>query len=282
MKIGPYEVFTLETGRFALDGGAMFGVVPKTLWNRAIPADDLNRIPLALRTLLLVGAGRVILVDTGIGDKFPARQQDMFAIDLTQSNLLTSLASHGLQPADITDVILTHLHFDHAGGATRRVGDKLVPTFPNARYWAQQRNWDWAQNPTDKDRASYLKENFDPLMQHGQLTLLQGQCEILPGVSAWLSDGHTMGQQLIRVHDQTHSLIYCADIIPTSAHLGVPWVMGYDLQPLVTMDEKRRLLDQAAAEDWVIVFEHDPYMDACRVVAGEKGVILKESLSLGL
>lgn len=286
MQIGPYRVHSLETGRFALDGGAMFGVVPKTLWNRSHPADDLNRITLALRILLLIGNGRVILIDTGIGHKFSPRHQEMYAIDLESSNLRLSLAAHGLSAADVTDVILTHLHFDHAGGATELSDGKPVPAFPNATYHVQQRNWDWANHPSDKDRASYLKENFLPLQQHGQLRLLQGgltdqaEHEILPGISAWLSDGHTIGQQLVKVSDGTQSVVYCADIIPTASHLSLPYIMGYDLQPLLTLEEKRRLLTQAADEKWVIVFEHDPYMSACTVTQGEKGIVLKEPVEL--
>ncbi|MEZ0370489.1 MAG: MBL fold metallo-hydrolase, partial [Candidatus Sericytochromatia bacterium] len=174
MKIGPYQVHTLETGRFALDGGAMFGVIPKTLWSRKHPADALNRIELALRILLLVGDDRVILVDTGIGSKFPDKYAQMYAIDLTVANLEASLAAHDLSPADVTDVVLTHLHFDHAGGATLLRDGLPVPAFPNAVYWTQQRNWDWAQSQNERDRASYLKENFAPLRAQDQLRLLQG------------------------------------------------------------------------------------------------------------
>lgn len=295
MKIGSYEVCSLETGGFALDGGAMFGVIPKALWQRKIPADDENRIPLALRVLLLVGEGRVILVDTGLGDKFPPRQQAMYAID-PELSLAKALAAHDLSPADVSDVILTHLHFDHAGGATIRQGEGFAPAFANAVYHVQQRNWDWAHDPSEKDRASYLPENFACLAGSGQLRLHQApapaafvpgkmaptapEIEILPGISAWLSDGHTIGQQLVRVHDPEQSLIYCADIIPTSAHLGLPWIMGYDLQPLLTMEEKRRLLQQAAEQGWIIVFEHDPYMPACTVRLGAKGVELAEPVTL--
>lgn len=276
VRIGAYDVHTLETGRFALDGGAMFGVIPKTLWSRKHPADELNRIDLALRILMLVGDRRVILVDTGIGNKFPPKHQEMYAIDLEQSNLIKSLAEHGLSPDDVTDVVLTHLHFDHAGGATKIDGDRPVPAFKNALYHTQQKNLDWANSRNERDRASYLPENYQPLLDNEQLRLLQGEGEILPGVSAWLSDGHTIGQQLVKVSDGQQSLIYCADIIPTASHLGLPFIMGYDLQPLLTMEEKRRLLKQAADEDWVIVFEHDPYMPGCRVQHGEKGVELRE------
>lgn len=278
MKIGPYEIHSLETGRFALDGGAMFGVVPKTIWNKKNPADELNRIEMALRIVLLKSHDKVILIDTGIGHKFGPKQHDMYAIDFESSNLKDSLKQHDLSFDDVTDVILTHLHFDHAGGATQVRDDKIVPTFKNATYYVQQKNWDWANHPSEKDRASYLKENFIPLMQAEQLTLLQGYTEILPGISTWLSDGHTIGQQLIRVQDQSENLIYCADIIPTSSHIGLPYIMGYDLQPLVTLEEKRRLLDQAASENWTLVFEHDPFMSACKVQQGERGVEFKSKV----
>lgn len=280
MKIGPYDVCALDTGTFALDGGAMFGVIPKSLWSRKHPADELNRISLALRVLLLVGDQRVILVDTGIGDKFAPRHAEMYAIDLQSSNLATSLAAHGLTAADVTDVILTHLHFDHAGGATRLSNGKPVPGFENATYWVQQRNWDWANQQNERDRASYLPENYLPLEAHGQIQFLQGEGEILPGIHAWLSDGHTMGQQLIRISDAQTTLLYCADIIPTSSHLGLPFIMGYDLQPLVTLEEKRRILQQAAVDDWIIVFEHDPFMPACKVMTTEKGFGIKEPVEL--
>ncbi len=275
MKIGPYEIHSLETGRFALDGGAMFGVVPKTVWNKKNPADELNRIEMALRILLLKSHDKIILIDTGIGHKFGPKHHDMYAIDFESSNLKKSLKQHDLSPDDVTDVILTHLHFDHAGGATEVQNDKIIPTFKNASYYVQQKNWDWANHPTEKDRASYLKENFIPLMQAEQLTLIDGHTEIFPGISTWLSDGHTIGQQLIRVHDQGDTLIYCADIVPTSSHIGLPYIMGYDLQPLVTLEEKRRLLDQASNENWTIVFEHDPFMPACKVQQGERGVEFK-------
>lgn len=277
MQIGDYQVHALEVGRFALDGGAMFGVVPRTIWERRNPPDALNRIPLALRILLLVSPQRVVLVDTGIGDKFAPRQQEMYAI-APGGGLDAALAGKGLTPADVTDVILTHLHFDHAGGATRYAGENLVPSFPAARYWVQRRNWDWAHSQNERDRASYLPENYAPLEAHGQLRLLDEGGEILPGIHAELSDGHTIGQQLIRVAAGGQQLLYAADILPTSSHLALPFIMGYDLQPLLTLEEKRRLLNQAAAENWLIVFEHDPQMAACRVRQGAKGVELAEAI----
>lgn len=281
MKIGGYDVFALETGRFALDGGAMFGVVPKVIWSKSNPADAQNRIELALRVLLLISADRVILVDTGIGDKFPPKFTEMYDIDHSRFSLVTSLQQHGLTPADVTDVVLTHLHFDHAGGATCREGEQIVPTFPQARYHVQRKNWEWAQNPTEKDRASYLPENFIPLHEHGQLHLVEGEQEILPGIFPWLSEGHTVGQQLIRVTGPEQTLIYCADIIPTATHIPIPFVMGYDLFPVTTMAEKKQILQQAVTDHWLIFFEHDPNMDACYVHMTDKGVRLAEAVLLG-
>lgn len=278
MLIGDYQVSTLETGRFALDGGAMFGVVPKVIWQKKHPADELNRIDLALRVVLLQGSGRVILIDTGIGDKFPEKQAHMYGIDQSQSNLLSSLAQAGLRPEDVTDVILTHLHFDHAGGATCLRDGRLSPTFPQARYWVQRENWDWALNPSEKDRASYLPENFLPLHESGQLHLLEGPGDIFPGIRARLSQGHTTGQQLIEIYSPEETAIYCADIIPTASHIAVPFVMGYDLRPLQTIAEKKDILADAQTGNWILIFEHDPHIAACRIQRGEKGLVAGEIL----
>lgn len=280
LKIGDYDVYALETGRFALDGGAMFGVVPKVIWNKKNPADDLNRIDLALRVLLLRSADRVILVDTGIGHKFPEKYQNIYGIDHDKYSLELALEQHGLTYDDVTDVILTHLHFDHAGGATKLEGDKVVPTFPNAQYYIQAKNLEWARNPTEKDKASYIPDDFEPLVEAGVLNVVDGAQEILPYIHAWTTDGHTIGQQLVLVKDDSEALIYCADIIPTSTHLSIPYVMGYDLQPMITMEEKKKILTQAADENWVVVFEHDPEMPACRVVQGPKGAVFKEAVAL--
>lgn len=280
MKIGDYQVCTLETGRFALDGGAMFGVVPKVIWEKLHPADASNRIQLALRVVLLQSEAKNILIDTGIGTKFPARQQEIFGIEQEHSNLNASLLQKGLRPEDITDVILTHLHFDHAGGATCYRDEQLQPTFPNARYWVQRANWDWALQPTEKDRASYLRENFIPLQEAGQLKLLDGPGDILPGIRARLSNGHTTGQQLIEIYDAENTAIYCADIIPTAAHIAIPYVMGYDLYPLTTMEEKKAILLDALAQNWILIFEHDPILSGCRVKQGKKGIEAGEAVAI--
>lgn len=289
MRIGKYQLNAVETGEFALDGGAMFGVVPRTLWERKLPPDDRNRIHLAVRALLVqelddggIPTGHNLLIDTGVGQKWDARMADIYGVDHSRLRIETSLAELELRLEDIGHVLLTHLHFDHAGGATRRDESRgLVPTFPNARYYVQQQNLDWAQNPTQKDRASYLKENFQPLLEAGVLETLDGPGEFWPGIELHMSNGHTTGMQLPRIHDSESSLIYCADIIPTAAHVPVPWVMAYDNEPLVTMAEKEALLARAVAEGWWIFFEHDPEAAMAKVVQGPKGYAAAERSQLG-
>ena len=282
MQIGRYRLSSIETGRFALDGGAMFGVVPKALWEKKIPADARNRIPMAVRTLLLeeLAGPRKILVDTGIGQKWDSKGQEIYGIDHGTLRLETSLAAKGLTPADISDVLLTHLHFDHAGGATRRVDGRLVPTFPRATYWVQRRNLAWAENPVEKDRASYLQENWKPLQEHGQLQVLDAAGEWLPGIELLLSDGHTQCMQLPHVHGPEGHLLYCADLIPTSAHVPVAWTMGYDNHPITVMEEKKRILERASAEGWTLFFEHDPYGPAATIEWTTKGYAVKARVEL--
>ena len=276
MRIGPYQLSSIETGWFALDGGAMFGVVPRALWQRHMEPDEVGRVKLALRALLIeeIEGKRKILVDTGIGQKWDAKGQQMFAIDHGELQLERSLAARGLRTSEITDVLLTHLHFDHAGGATKRgegADAATVPTFENATYYVQERNLEWAQNPTDKDRASYRKENFEPLLREGVLELLDGPGQWLPGIELILSDGHTRALQLPHVHGPEGHVMYCADIIPTSVHIKGPWVMAYDNFPLTTMDEKKLLLERARDEDWILFFEHDPFGPAAKVDEGSRG-----------
>lgn len=282
MRIGRYELHAIETGWFALDGGAMFGVVPKTLWEKKIPADERNRIGLAVRALLLVETGgtRRILVDTGVGQKWDAKMADIYGVDHSRLRLETSLAAHGLAASDITDVLLTHLHFDHAGGATTQVGGRIVPTFANATYWVQRRNLEWARDPNEKDRASYLHENWVALEEAGVLRLTDGPGEWLPGIELLLSEGHTRGMQLPLVRGPEGALLYCADLIPTAAHVPVPWHMGYDLYPVTVMEEKRAILERAVAEGWTLFFEHDPHGPAATVARTNKGYAPKERRTL--
>ncbi len=266
MKIGSYNVVSVETGRFALDGGAMFGVVPKTLWNRTNPADEKNRIDLALRSLLLYNDEKVILVDTGIGQKWAEKHKDIYKIDFTKHNIENSLKKFGFTKDDVTDVILTHLHFDHTGGSTfiDENGETQL-SFPNATHFINKRNWEHALNPTDRDRASFVKEDFFPIFEKGKLKIIEETSGIFENIEFVISDGHTIGMQLVKVSDKENTVIYCADLIPTSSHIPVPFVMGYDIQPLITVEEKKKVLAQAVNEDWILFFEHDPIGEACKV-----------------
>jgi glyoxylase-like metal-dependent hydrolase (beta-lactamase superfamily II) len=280
MTIGGYRVHAIETGRFGLDGGAMFGVVPKVLWERSDPADQRNRIDMAARALLLVGNGRVILVDTGNGDKMPEKLREIYKIETGGPTLRSSLDVLGIRPGDVTDVILTHLHFDHAGGATVREGGRLTPAFPNARYYVQREHWEAALSPTERDQASFFRDDFLPLHEQGVLHFTDGDGEILPGISVEVFYGHTTALQCPVISDGKDTLIYCADLVPLSAHVQLPWIMAYDLRPLVTLEEKRRTLARAAAERWVLFLEHDPRVAAARIAHGEKGYVVQERVTL--
>lgn len=235
----------------------MFGAVPKPLWERTNPPDEKNRIKLALRPLLVITPTARVLIDTGIGDKFDAKFAERFRVEKTDT-LINSLARAGFKPEDITVVILTHLHFDHCGGSTRIVNGKPVPTFPRARYIIQETEWQEALNPNRRSRASYLPENFLPIQESGQLELVNGSKEILPGIELIHTGGHTKGMQVVRLKSEGKTGIFWADVIPTRGHIPVPYIMGYDLFPLESMEQKERLLNQAIAEGWISFLEHDP------------------------
>lgn len=292
LTIGEYRVHAVPTGLFGLDGGAMFGTVPKVLWEKSNPPDSHNRIAMEARALLLQskekvsgrekalqggnGRPRVVMIDTGIGgdfvekygEKLGPKFAEMYALDQGATSLQSSLKRLGLTTADVTDVILTHLHFDHAGASTSWREGKLVPTFENAQYYVQRANLETARNANRRERASYFGANFEPLIEAGVLKILDGPIQnLLPGISVAVSDGHTTGQQYVRISDGTTTLYYCGDVIPTSSHVRLPWVMGYDLRPLDLIDEKAKLLEQAARESAYLFFEHDPYLDATQVVA---------------
>ncbi len=278
-RLGRFRLHSVSDGTFALDGGAMFGIVPKPLWEKQFPADERNRIRLALRCLLIEDGERRILVDDGIGSKWSPKEIDRYGIDQSQSSLDRGLASLGLSRESITDVILTHLHFDHAGGTTVRRPDGTVAlAFPKATYHLQRRNWDWARAPTERDAGSYLRENFEALERSGRLRLWEGEGELSLGIRLVPSDGHTIGLQLVRIETEEGTLVYCADLVPTAAHLKASWIMGYDLQPLVCLEEKRALLGRAAAEGLILFFEHDPRFAACRVAPGERGEVVQGEL----
>ncbi|MEW6062282.1 MAG: MBL fold metallo-hydrolase, partial [Bacteroidota bacterium] len=264
--------------RFALDGGAMFGVVPWVFWSKTNPPDERQRITLAARCLLIQGEGRTILVDTGNGNKWNDKLKDIYRLDNSKFTLEDSLAKSGVKPEEVTDVILTHLHFDHCGGSTKIVDSKLVPTFPNATYYVQKAHWEAAQNPTDRDRASFMKDDFQLLHQREMLKFVDGEQEIFPGISVIVCNGHTTAQQLPKISDGTNTLLYACDLVPTTSHLPFPYIMGYDLRPLVTLEEKKRILPQAEKEGWMLFFEHDPETVAVKLQKTEKGYGIKEKL----
>ncbi len=271
MTLAGYQIDLVEAGRLRLDGGAMFGIVPRPLWERRIPPDDRNRIPLAMRGLLLRGHGRTLLVDTGLGHKSDAKFESIYGVDHQHSTLVGSLAALGVTPGEVTDVILTHLHFDHAGGATVRHADgSLGLTFPQARHHVQRAHWAWAHT-SPRESASFLAENLDPLEASGQLELRDGDDAPFPGVSLHVVDGHTTGQQLVRVSDGERSVLHAADLVPTAAHVSLLWVMAYDVAPLATLAEKQELLGRAARDGWTVVFQHDPEVACAEIVETERG-----------
>jgi len=265
LTLGEWTLHTIEAGALWLDGGAMFGSVPRALWSRTNPPDERNRIPLAMRCLLLVGHGRRVLVDVGLGGKPDAKFRDIFRVE-DEPRLEASLAGAGLGPADITDVVLTHLHFDHAGGATVRDGETLRPSLPAARWHVQRRNWDNAHAPNPRERASYLAENFDPLERAGVLDFWEGARSPWPGITLVTAEGHTRGQQLVRVEGGGRVVYFVADLIPTASHVRVPFVMGYDVAAIETMTEKQALLARACDEGAWIALEHDADVALARPV----------------
>ena len=264
ITLGPWTIHTVETGAIHLDGGAMFGSVPKPIWSKAHPADERNRIALAMRCLLIEGEGRRILVDDGAGDKLEPKWAEIYGIDTTEHSLERSLAALGLGVDDITDVVLTHLHFDHAGGSTRMQGGVAVPRLPRAHYYVQRRNWENALRPNPRERASYMSENFAPLMDAGVLRLWDGPQKPWTGIEMFTAEGHTRGQQLVRVSGREGTLYFVADLIPTASHVRIPFVMGYDVAAIESMEEKRALLTRAAGEGAWICLEHDPRVALAR------------------
>jgi glyoxylase-like metal-dependent hydrolase (beta-lactamase superfamily II) len=276
MKIGKYSVHIIESGYFRLDGGAMFGVVPKPLWERTNSPDKENRIKLATRNLLLISDSKKILVDTGMGSNWSEKNKEIYAIDQRTASMDESLKKLNLRSGDITDVILTHLHFDHTGGSTIRNNGKLEPAFPNAVYYVQKQNYQWAVNPSERDSASYIKENFVPLNDAGVLMQIEGEKNIDDEIELIIVNGHTFGQQLLKISDSENTILYCCDLFPTTSHIPLPYVMGYDLQPLVTVAEKKKMLKTALDEEWKLFFEHDPETSYATVNSTDKGIRIKE------
>lgn len=266
------NLYTIDTGFFKLDGGAMFGVVPKSIWQRINPPDANNLCTWALRLMLVEKGNRLILIDTGIGDK---QSEKFFSYYEPHGDDSTekSLKKHGFSPEDITDVFLTHFHFDHVGGAVKRDGEKLVPAFPNARYWSNERHFDWATYPNPREKASMLKENFMPLKENGQMEFLgDQQKELLPGFEIHMANGHTEAQMIPHIRYKGKTVVYMADLLPSAGHVPLPYVMAYDVRPLVTLEEKERFLQQAVEEGHILFFEHDKEHECCTLKQTEKGV----------
>lgn len=258
---GDLRVITVDAGRVRLDGGAMFGVVPKPLWERRIPADDRNRIPLAMRCLLIQKGEETLLVDSGAGNKEGEKFRDIYGLENEgdPTRLEDRLRAWGVAPGDVDRVLCTHLHFDHAGGAVAADAEgELRPAFPNARYVIRRGEWEFAHRDNERIQASYLPHNFELLDEEGLIDFIEEDAEVAPGVHMVRTPGHTPHHQSVRIEAGDDVLLYLADLVPTSAHVPLPWIMGYDVEPLVTLEAKREVLGRAGAEGWVLIFEHDP------------------------
>lgn len=279
MKIGDYKLYPVQTGLFKLDGGAMFGVVPKNLWHKTNPADEQNRIEMCTRALLLVSAEKKILIDTGIGYKLSEKVNKIYDVDFSEFTLEKSLEDLSITKNEITDVILTHLHFDHAGGNTEfNENNEPVPAFPNAVYHVQKKQYEWALNPTERDRASFFPENYKPLENHKVLNLIDGERKFDECISLMPVNGHTSHMQLVKISDGENSLIYLADLIPTAGHIPAPYIMGYDLFPLTTLEEKHKYLAEISDTETLIFFEHDPHNLCGKTGKNDRGYFLKEKI----
>ena len=276
ISIGPLRAHFLQAGGQRLDGGAMFGVVPKPLWERRIPADERNRIPLGMRCLLVEHPAGLTLIDTGVGNKENTKFLDIYGIEASVDGHLTmlhaALAKAGYSAADVRVVINSHLHFDHAGGNTMIGADGgVVPTFPNARYLVHAGEMHYATHTNERTAASYFTRNWDALAASGQLELVESDVELLPGIRMRATPGHTPHHQSIMVQGGDETAIFLADICPTAAHIPLPWIMGYDVEPLVSLETKRALWAEAAAGDWLLVFEHDAVVASGKLRKGDKG-----------
>lgn len=277
------KLHSIETGNFKLDGGAMFGVVPKVLWEKTNPADSHNRIEMSARCLLIEDGNKLVLIDTGLGYK----QSEKFFSHYSRSGeatLESSLSSCGFNIDDVTDVFLTHLHFDHCGGATKREGDKILPVFKNAKFWCSKSHWEWASvGPNPREKASFLEENLSPLKESGQLNLFNsnkdGFCSDL-GFDLLIVDGHTEKMALPKIQYKGQTILFASDLIPTAAHIPIPYLMGYDIRPLITMKEKEKVLNGLVENDSLIFLQHDPSNEVVSLKKTEKGVRFDNSYTL--
>lgn len=285
------KLHSINHSFFKLDGGAMYGVVPKSLWNKLNPADENNLCNWALRSLLIEDEHQLILIDTGMGFKQDAKFFGHYGMSGT-IELDTELQQLGFTRNDITDVFHTHLHFDHCGGSIERVNDQLVPYFPKATYWSNPIHWDWAVNPNDREKASFLKENILPIEASGQLKMVdapanefseEGLLEkvaFTQNISIRFVNGHTKSMMLPQIHYKGKTIVYMADLLPSASHIPLPYIMGYDMFPLTTLKEKKSFLQEAAAHDYILFFEHDPTIECCTVHQTEKGIRMNQSIPL--
>lgn len=278
MQIGKYKIEEINTGTFALDGGAMFGIIPKPLWEKTNPPDDKNRIILGGRCLLLQSDSKKILIETGIGNSWDEKFDKIYRVDHSENDLIKSLKQKGVDPSQITDVILTHLHFDHVGGAVIFDNGKPVPAFSNAKYHVQQKHFEWAKNPSDKDKGSFITNRFMPLAEEGMLNLLR-DTQFDDEIEFIIVNGHTISQQLIKLSDGNKTYLYASDLIPLHAQIQIPYIMSYDIQPLETIKEKKQILSKVVDEDWKIIFGHDPEVAIATVQKTNKGFAVKERFS---
>ncbi|MBN2662473.1 MAG: MBL fold metallo-hydrolase [Bacteroidales bacterium] len=274
------KLFSIETGNFKLDGGAMFGVVPKVLWNKIYPADENNQCDWAMRCLLVDDGNHKILIDTGVGDKQDEKFLKNFGL-FGDDTMIGSLAKHGYKPEDITDVVHTHLHFDHAGGTIKYdQNKKLVPTFPNATLWVGKEHWNEATNANERERASFLKENILPMQESGKLKLIDEECELFPNFHVKFFYGHTIGQLIPHINFNGKWIVYGADLFPSSAHIYEPYIMGYDMNARQTLADKKRFFAEAHEHNYTIFFEHDIYNECATLLKTERGTKVKETFSL--
>jgi glyoxylase-like metal-dependent hydrolase (beta-lactamase superfamily II) len=274
------QLYSIPTGNFKLDGGAMFGVVPKSIWNKLNPADENNMCSWAMRCLLIQEGNRLVLIDNGIGDKQDPKFFGHYYLH-GDDTLDKSLAKHGFSKDDITDVVLTHLHFDHCGGSIVREGDKLVPAFKNATFWSNERHWNWAVHPNDREKASFLKENILPIQESGQLKFIEKHGNEFPDfIRIREVFGHTEAMMLPQITYKGKEILYMADLLPSAGHIPIPYVMAYDMFPLTTLNEKKSFLTEAMENEYVLFFEHDTQVECCTLQQTEKGIRMSESFTL--
>jgi glyoxylase-like metal-dependent hydrolase (beta-lactamase superfamily II) len=273
------QIHTINTGLFKLDGGAMFGVVPKSMWQKKYAADENNMCTWAMRCMLIEDGNQLILIDTGIGSKQDAKFTSHFYLH-GEDSLQKSIEAKGFSLSDVTDVILTHLHFDHCGGAILKTNsDTLVPTFKNATYWSNEQHWNAAVKPNAREKASFLAENILPLQESGQLKFID-DVAFNDNIKIKMVHGHTESMMLPLINNNGQSILYCADLIPSAQHLSIPWVMAYDMQPLITLTEKQQILQEAVDNNYLLYFEHDANTEACTLQQTERGVAMLEAIQL--